>query len=316
MPSSLTVHYHRPARRRRRRICTRILDVGLRLVPALTDANYRDLTASFEDSADLQVVTTAHGGRRQRRRQGRRDVQRRRRVVCALLRPLQGSEQDGLRARPSCDAPPAFFTDCRECVGGCKAAFICLLRHGLTAADHKACLDAILRRRSPPSRDHRTARSLMPSLAPSSWSSPSSPPPSSSGAGAAARRPPRPPPPTRRADPSSGSGHRRTLRCRRRELGYWAAARARRFYKAAISGSRSRSPLPPRLRRGGGGRRAKVLKALEAGVGRGGLHRRGERVALLRGLAAACALVGHLRLRRRAVAEALRAGQGGAGSTA
>ena len=44
---------------------------------------------------------------------------------------------------PLGDAPPAFFTDCRECVGGCKAAFICLLRHGLTAADHKACLDAI-----------------------------------------------------------------------------------------------------------------------------------------------------------------------------
>ena len=109
---------------------------------ALTDANYRDLTASFEDSADLQVVT-------------RRTVGDDNAGVKVVATSTAGDASfarffDRFKAqnkmdyaRPSCDAPPAFFTDCRECVGGCKAAFICLLRHGLTAADHKACLDAI-----------------------------------------------------------------------------------------------------------------------------------------------------------------------------
>ena len=140
LPSSLTVHY---------------LDLrdgdAAEFVPeystadygfsALTDANYRELTASFEDSADLQVVTRARWATTTpASRSSRRPTPVT--PLCALLRPLQGSEQMDY-ARPSCDAPPAFFTDCRECVGGCKAAFICLLRHGLTAADHAACLDAI-----------------------------------------------------------------------------------------------------------------------------------------------------------------------------
>ena len=141
LPSSLTVHY---------------LDLrdgdAAEFVPeystsdygfsALTDANYRDLTASFEDSADLQVVTTRSVGDDNA---GVKVVATSNAGDASFARFFDRFKAQNKMdyARPSCDAPPAFFTDCRECVGGCKAAFICLLRHGLTAADHKACLDAI-----------------------------------------------------------------------------------------------------------------------------------------------------------------------------
>ena len=141
LPSSLTVHY---------------LDLrdgdAAEFVPeystsdygfsALTDANYRDLTASFEDSADLQVVTRRTVGDDNA---GVKVVATSNAGDASFARFFDRFKAQNKMdyARPSCDAPPAFFTDCRECVGGCKAAFICLLRHGLTAADHKACLDAI-----------------------------------------------------------------------------------------------------------------------------------------------------------------------------